>query len=214
METTNEEDENHVEVNEIVHGGTAPTIHCYQFIGGALNGLHANGYTSHEYEMKRDVHIDDDDEEIFMVEKLDLQAKFVFSRRKHSVLLHGDSSAILIPPNDEIEMNRQNAPRQFALFVRICRDYNDRNRHKWIIVPAEFNDGKSNPYSTALMHTNSEMEGAMTDEEINLWLENHNFTPDTWIQERITDNNWFKFVQRINDLECIDAQIFSRTLFS
>lgn len=206
------EDENHFEVNEIIlHGGTAgPTIHCHHFIG-ALNGLHANGYTSYEYEMKRDVHIDHDGE-IFMVEKLDLQAKFVFSRRKHSVLLHGDSSAILIPTNDETEINRQNAARQFALFARMRRDYND-NRH--IIVPDEFNDGddKNNPYYIALICTNSEMGGAMTDEEINLWLEKHNFTPDKWVQERIAENNWSKFVQRFNDLRFRDAQIFSRILF-
>jgi hypothetical protein len=188
MNLEQEEDENHdhVQVNEIVHGTAGLTIYCRKFIG-ALNGLHANGYTSFEYQMKRDVHLIRHDEEIFMSEALDLQAKFVFSRRKHYVLLHGNSSAILIPTNDEIEMNRQNAARQFALFVRTRRNTNDHISLKWIIFPAELNDGdgENNPYSTAFMHTNSEIEGAMTDEEINVWLEKHNFTPDKWIQERV-----------------------------
>jgi len=197
----------HVQVNEIVHGTAGPTIHCNEFIG-ALNGLHANGYTSYEYEIKRNIHVDTEGE-VFMSEAL-VQAKFVFSRRKHSVLLHGDSSAILIPTNDEIEMKRQNFARQFALFVRINNNYDNE---KVIAAPEEIinGDGKSNPYFTNILHNDLRREGAMTDEEINSWLEKHSFTPDKWIKESITENNWFKFVQRVYDLRGYDAQIFSRT---
>jgi hypothetical protein len=198
--------EYHVEVNEIVHGTAGPTIHCDHFIG-ALNGLHANGYTSYEYEIKRNIHVDNEGE-IFMSEAL-VQAKFVFSRRKHSVLLHCDSSAILIPSNDDIEMKRQTVARQFALFVRINNNYDNE---KFIDAPEEIDgDGQSNPYSTNILHNFVNQEGAMTDEEINSWLEKHNFTPDKWIQESITEDNWFKFVQRVYDARGFDAQIFSRT---
>ena len=202
-----EEDENHVQVNEIVHGTAGPTIYCGDEFIGALNGLHANGYASYEYEIKRNIHVDTEGE-VFMSEAL-VQAKFVFSRRKHSVLLHGDSSAILIPTNDEIEMKRQNFARQFALFVRI-KNYGNQ---KFIAAPEEIinGDGKSNPYSTNILHNYLHREGAMTDEEISSWLEKHSFTPDKWIKESITENNWFKFVQRVYDLRGYDAQIFSRT---
>jgi hypothetical protein len=206
-EPKHEEDENQVEVNEIVHGTAGPTIYCDKFIG-ALNGLHANGYTSYEYEIKRNIHYDNEGG-IFMSEALE-QAKFVFSRRKHSVLLDGNSSAILIPTNDEIEMNRQTVARQFAMFVRINNSYDNE---KFIAAPEEIinGDGTSDPFSTNILHNFEHTEGAKTDEEINSWLEKHNFTPDKWIQESITENNWFKFVQRVYDVRGYDAQIFSRT---
>lgn len=130
--TMNGEPTNHVQVNEIVHGTAGPTIHCNEFIG-ALNGLHANGYASYEYEIKRNIHVDTEGEVVIMSETL-VQAKFVFSRRKHSVLLHGDSLAILIPTNDEIEIKRQNFARQFALFVRINNNYDNE---KFIAAPEE-----------------------------------------------------------------------------
>ena len=190
-------DDMQVIVHEIVNGNPGPTIGCGG-IFGALNGLHRNGYTLPGNRMRRDL-------------AFNHRESIPFSRRRHSRMRIGDATSIFIPTRDEIDRRRDNAAKQFAVYIM-----NEAERQVWILAPAGFirvageevdevND-ISNPYSVATIQEEE-------DDELYFWLERHNFTtPEMWILgNEVFQNEYINFLSRGLKTKC-NIQIYSRPL--
>ena len=123
----------------------------------------------------------------------------------------GDATSIFIPTRDEIDRRRDNAAKQFAVYIM-----NEAERQVWILAPAGFirvageevdevND-ISNPYSVATIQEEE-------DDELYFWLERHNFTtPEMWILgNEVFQNEYINFLSRGLKTKC-NIQIYSRPL--
>ena len=198
-----------VSVNEIVDGTCGPSIVCGG-IFGALNGLHATGYTSPGQNLKRNYTYNN-------------RVFYSFSRRRHSAIRVGDATTILIPTEDEIKKRRESSAKQFAVYTM-----NSEQATEWILAPAEFIRGDediidevndiSNPYAEALITHDQdpdEQNGDAPNGGLYLWLERNKFTTAEKGHELGLENGYHgtfisKFLSRGRSI--CDVQIFSRPL--
>jgi hypothetical protein len=199
-----------VSVNEIVNGTYGESIVCGG-IFGALNGLHASGYTSPGQKLKRDFTYNN-------------RSLYSFSRRRHSAMRTGDATSIFILTQDEIRKRRENAAKQFAVYVM-----NTEQATEWILAPSDFFRGDddnevndiTNPYSEALItHVPDPEEQQIVNETTGglvTWLEMNNFTtPESmymWPSKDIAGDDGVRIRKYLSHgrVDC-EVQIFSRPL--
>lgn len=196
-----------VSVNEIVNGTHGPPIVCGG-IFGALNGLHASGFTSSGQKLKRDFTYNN-------------RMLYSFLRRRHSANCTCDATSIFILTQDEIKAKRKTAAKQFAVYVM-----NTEQATEWILAPSEFFHGDddnevndiTNPYSEVLItHVPDPEEQQVIKETTGglvTWLEMNNFnTPEsTYVlsYDRTLEAFISKYLSH-GRVDC-DIQIFSRPL--
>lgn len=190
--TVNMDDMEEVTVKEIVNDIPGPVIRCGG-IFGALNGLHANGFTSPGQQLHRDYATSADSSQVLIS----------FFRRRHSSMRIGDSTAILIPTHDETDKRKQ-----FAVYMKNLAVKNQM----WVVAPFEFTDEVidiSNPYADATIHHD---ELGDKYENLHVWLSIHRFTtPETWILgNELSEIEYKQFLEQ-HGLIC-DIQIYSRPL--
>jgi hypothetical protein len=200
-----------VVVNEIVNGTTTgPTIDCYGIIG-ALNGLHANGYTTCGDRLHR-------------VFPYTHRHSLSFTRRRHSTIRTGDATNILIPTQDTI--NKRELVKEFAIYIE---DETEHTAH--IIAPGQaiYEDGVAKYVNTkACKHFQMSLSGGNPPytmmhmkgnggEKMFFWLEKNNFvTRESWILQSPSGQNWFQedyieFITRGLSKKC-QVQLYSRPL--
>jgi hypothetical protein len=188
-----------VSVNEIVDGTYGPPIICGG-IFGALNGLHAAGFTSPGQKLKRDFTYNN-------------RVLYSFSRRRHSVMRTGDATSIFILTQDEIKARRRTAAKQFAVYVM-----NTDQASEWILAQSEIRGDDvnefsdiTNPYSEAHIRHVPDPE---TTGGLFTWLERNNF--NTPVSEYVLshDHKLEAFISKYlsHGRGKCDVQIFSRPL--
>lgn len=187
-----------VYVERIVNGVPGVPIEC-DGIFGALNGLHANGFTSHGLQLDADA-------------PHRCREYITFYRRRHSTMRNsGDATSILIPTQDEINRNRDIYPKQFVAYILTTEE------DVRIIAPAEFIQSaeaevdvtqrdSTNPYNTAIIKLNEDRD----DRELKYWLLKHNFTtPETNWPLGLPKSSYISYLGGLN--KCL-LQIYSRPL--
>ena len=186
-----------VYVERIVNGAPGVPIEC-DGIFGALNGLHANGFTSPGLQLDADA-------------PHRCREYITFYRRRHSTIMRttGDATSILIPTQDEINRSRDNYPKQFVAYILTTEE------DVRIIAPAEFiiNEAddltqrdSTNPYNTTIIKLDDDRD----DRELKYWLLKHNFTtPETSWPLGLPKTSYISYLGGLN--KCL-LQIYSRPL--
>ena len=189
-----------VYVERIVNGIPGVPIEC-DGIFGALNGLHANGFTSPGLQLDADA-------------PHRCREYITFYRRRHSTMraTTGDATSILIPTQDEINRSRDNYPKQFVAYILTTEE------DVRIIAPAEFiqsaeadvdvhlSRDSTNPYNTTIIKLDEDRD----DRELKYWLLKHNFTtPETSWPLGLPKTSYISYLGGLN--KCL-LQIYSRPL--
>jgi hypothetical protein len=189
-----------VYVERIINGIPGVPIEC-DGIFGALNGLHANGFTSPGLQLDADA-------------PHRCREYITFYRRRHSTMraTTGDATSILIPTQDEINRSRDNYPKQFVAYILTTEE------DVRIIAPAEFiqsaeadvdvhlSRDSTNPYNTTIIKLDEDRD----DRELKYWLLKHNFTtPETSWPLGLPKTSYISYLGGLN--KCL-LQIYSRPL--
>lgn len=189
-----------VYVERIVNGVPGVPIEC-DGIFGALNGLHANGFTSPGLQLDADA-------------PHRCREYITFYRRRHSTMRNtgdADATSILIPSQDEINRSRDNYQKQFVAYILTTEE------DVRIIAPAEFIQSaeaevdvtqrdSTNPYNTTIIKLDEDRD----DRELKYWLLKHNFTtPETNWPLGLPKKSYISYLGGLN--KCL-LQIYSRPL--